>query len=35
MINGKIIYEKGKFDIYEKPKDIFAHCQRIKKRILS
>jgi len=35
MINGKIIYEKGIFDIYEKPKDIFAHCQKIKKRILS
>lgn len=34
MINGKIVYEKGKFQIGEKPQNIYSHCKKIKDRLL-
>ena len=34
MINGKILYEKGEFNIGEKPEDIYKKCEEIAKRIL-
>lgn len=33
MINGKILYENGKFNIGEKPEDIYKKCEEIVKRI--
>ena len=35
MINGKIMYNKGEFNIGENPEKIYEKCERIVKRILS
>lgn len=34
MINGKILYYKGEFNIGEKPEDIYQKCREIAARIL-
>lgn len=34
MINGKIVYENGEFQIGEKPENIYSHCRKIKERLL-
>lgn len=34
MINGRILYRNGEFNIGESPEDIYAKCGRIVKRIL-
>ena len=33
MVDGKILYENGKFNINESLKDIYNECQMISERI--
>lgn len=35
MINGKILYRNGEFNVGESPEEIFAKCDRIVKRIIN
>ena len=35
MINGRILYRKGEFNIGESPEKIYAQCDKIVKRLLS
>ena len=34
MVNGRILYRDGKFDVGESPERIYAKCGEIVKRIL-
>lgn len=35
MINGKILYRNGEFNVGESPEEIYAKCDRIVKRIIN
>ena len=35
MINGKILYKDGRFNVGEKPDNIYTACNAIAKRLLS
>jgi 5-methylthioadenosine/S-adenosylhomocysteine deaminase len=35
MVGGKIIYNRGSFNIGESPEKIYSNCEKIVKRMLS